>query len=232
MAKLNHVAIIPDGNRRWAKERGLNPSAGHEKAFKAVEEILREALKMNIPYVTAWGCSRDNVTKRSLSEVRFLYKIFKEYFEKMLTDKELHQNKVRVRVIGELPKFFPPGLKKAAQKIEETTKNYNKFNFTVLMAYDGKREMTDAIRKAQRAKSPVSESNLKNYLWTKDLPPVDLVIRTGESDHLAHWSAGFLMWHTADSEFYFTKTMWPAFTKKEFRKAVSEYENRPRNLGK
>ncbi len=230
--KLNHIAIIPDGNRRWAKAHRLPTFKGHEKGMANVEYILREARRMNIPYVTAWGCSRDNVTKRSISEIRFLYNIFEKNFNKMLTDEEIHKNKVRVRVIGEWPKFFPSGLRKSIRAIEEATKTYNKFHLTFLMAYDGKREMAEAIRRAQKSSSSVSESNLKNYLWTKDLPPVDLVIRSGESGNFAHWSAGFLMWHTADSEFYFTKTTWPAFSAKEFRKAIKLYEKRPRNKGK
>lgn len=227
--KLNHVAIIPDGNRRWAKERGLTTPEGHRAGMKAIEAITREAKRQGIKYLTAWGCSRDNVTKRSPWEVRFLFKIFEEYFQKMLTDKELHRDRVRVRVIGEWLKFFPGPLKKAVLAIEEATKNYKNYNLTLLMAYDGKREMVQAVNRA-KGKS-VSESNLKKYLWTKDLPLVDLVIRTGEEEHLAHWSAGFLMWHTADAEFYFTETFWPVFGVKEFRKAIAEYEKRPRNLG-
>ncbi len=200
--------------------------------METIELIAREAKQQGIRYLTAWGCSKDNVTKRSSAEIKFLYKLFKEYFDKLLTDKELHRDKVRVRVIGEWFKYFPGPLRISAKAIEEATKHYNKYNLTLLMAYDGKREMTDAIQRAQRSNTKISEPNLKKYLWTKDLPPVDLVIRTGEEDHLAHWSAGFLMWHTADSEFYFTKTMWPAFSVKEFRSAIHEYEKRPRNMGR
>ena len=229
--KLNHVAIIPDGNRRWARARGLIPTQGHEKGSEVFEKIAKEAVRLKIPYVTAWGCSRDNVLKRSISEVRFNFNLFKRHFERMLKDKDLHTNKVRVRVIGEWPKLFPGSLKNSIEKIETATKNYSKFHLTLLMAYDGRREMADAVNRAKNAKAPITGAKLKQYLWTKDLPPVDLVIRTGEADNLAHWSAGFLMWHTSDSEFYFTKTLWPAFSVAEFKKAVREYEKRPRNLG-
>ncbi|MDP3762446.1 MAG: polyprenyl diphosphate synthase [bacterium] len=226
--KLNHVAIIPDGNRRWAKEEGLKPTAGHELGFETFKKTAKEARKLNIPYLTAWGLSRDNALKRSIREIKFLYASFQESFQQMLVDEELHRDKVKVRVIGEWPKLFPSGLKTAIAQVEEATKNYKNFNLTLLLAYDGKREMAKAFEAARKEDTNVNESNLKQYLWTKDLPPVDLVIRTGGNPH---WSAGFLMWHTSDAEFYFTKTFWPAFDREEFRKAVWEYEKRPRNLG-
>lgn len=226
--KLNHVAIIPDGNRRWARLEGLKPTEGHELGFETFKKIAQEARRLDIPYLTAWGLSRDNALKRSLREIKFLYKRFQETFQKMLSDEELHRDKVKVRVIGEWPRLFPSALKTAIQKVEEATKNYERFNLTLLMAYDGKREMAEAFQKAQENGGKISNNNLKNYLWTKDLPSVDLVIRTGGNPH---WSAGFLMWHTADSELYFTKTLWPAFSAKEFGAAVKEYSKRPRNLG-
>lgn len=222
---LNHIAIIPDGNRRWAKLHGLKTPDGHQKGMEAFENISKIAKKMGIKYLTAWGCSKDNLEKRTLSEVRFLYHLFAEHFNKLLNDDEIHRDKIKVRVIGEWFKYFPTPLKKLAKKLEKTTEKYTGYNFTLLMAYDGKREMQDAFRKGHG-------KDLQKYLWTRELPSVDLVIRTGEENNLAHWSAGFLMWHTADSEFYFTKTMWPAFTAKEFQKAISAYEKRARNLGK
>ena len=226
--KLNHVAIIPDGNRRWAKTEGFEPTVGHEKGFEIFKDVAREARKLGIPYLTAWGLSWDNSLKRSVRELKFLYGRFQENFEKLLQDKELHEDKVKVRVLGEWPRFFPSKLKTAIEEVEEATKDYNKFNLTFLLAYDGRREMAEAFRQAQNDVE-TKNSELKTYLWTKDLPPVDLVIRTGGNPH---WSAGFLMWHTADSEFYFTKTFWPSFKIGEFRKAVEEYYRRPRNLGR
>lgn len=227
--KLNHVAIIPDGNRRWARLHGLQAYQGHQKGLdETLEKILQEARKLKISYITAWGCSRDNVLKRSALEVKFLYKLFEEKFKKYLTDKEIHENGVNIKVIGEWPEFFPSPLQNAIKNLEEATKNYKSLFLTILMGYDGKREMAAAFQKARKSDKKVDETNLKKYLWTADLPPVDLVIRTGGNPH---WSAGFLMWQTADSEFYFTQTLWPAFSVAEFRKAISEYESRPRNLG-
>src|SRR3989344_193830 len=132
--KPNHIAIIPDGNRRWAKEKGLPTFEGHKKGMPIIEDIAREAKKQNIKYLTAWGCSRDNVTKRSLTEIAYLYKIFKEQFERMLTDKEIHEDKVCIRVIGEWEKYFPAPLKKAVKNAIDATKNYSNYNLTLLMA--------------------------------------------------------------------------------------------------
>lgn len=227
--KLNHVAIIPDGNRRWARLHGLQAYQGHKKGMdETLEQILREARKLKISYITAWAASRDNLLKRSATEVKFLFKLFEKKFIKYLTDKEIHENKVNIKVIGEWREFFPKSLQNAITNLEEATKDYKNLFLNILMAYDGKREMAAAFQKARESGKKVDETNLKKYLWTKDLPPVDLVIRTGGNPH---WSAGFLMWHTADSEFYFTQTLWPAFSVAEFRKAVREYETRPRNLG-
>jgi undecaprenyl diphosphate synthase len=228
--KPNHIAIIPDGNRRWAKFHGLKAYQGHEKGMdETLERILREARRSDISYITAWAASRDNVLKRSATEVKFLYKLFEEKFNKYLSDKEIHENRVNIRVIGEWNEFFPDSLKKAILNLQKATEKYSNIFLTILMAYDGKREMAAAFSKAQNEPQSSGNINPKKYLWTGHLPPVDLVIRTGGNPH---WSAGFLMWHTADSEFYFTETLWPDFSIKEFRKAVGEYEKRPRNLGK
>ena len=225
---LNHVAIIPDGNRRWARAHGLDTIEGHRKGMETIEPIMREAKKIGVKYLTAWGCSKDNLEKRTMREVKYLYSLFGEYFEKLIKDEEIHSNQVKIRVIGEWFKYFPSPLRSLAKKIEKVTDKYLNYNFTLLMAYDGKREMQSAFENAGQGRG----NNLAKYLWTRDLPPVDLVIRTGEKSNLAHWSSGFLMWQTADSEFYFTKTMWPAFGTKEFHKAVDLYNSRTRNLGK
>ncbi|MDP3785120.1 MAG: polyprenyl diphosphate synthase [bacterium] len=228
--KLNHVAIIPDGNRRWARLHGLQAYQGHRKGMDdTLEKILREARRARISHITAWAASRDNVLKRSAMEVKFLYKLFEEKFKKYLTDKEIHENQVNIKVIGEWREFFPKSLQKVIGNLEEATKDYKNLFLTILMAYDGKREMAAAFKKAKSSGEEIDEKNLKDYLWTRNLPPVDLVIRTGGNPH---WSAGFLMWQTADSEFYFTQTLWPAFSTKEFQKAITEYNRRPRNLGK
>jgi undecaprenyl diphosphate synthase len=225
----NHVAIIPDGNRRWARKRHLPSVAGHSEGAKNMERILRAALNLKIPYITFWGCSVSNLTERSRGEVNFLMKVFETYFRKLAGSKELGENRVRVRVLGRWEELLSTGAKEAARELVANTKNYDRYNLTLLMAYDGRDEMVRAVKElCEMGKTPTAKG-LKKRLWTRDLPPVDLVIRTGGEPH---WSAGFMMWDVADAQLYFTETLWPAFSGAEFRKAILEYASRERRLGK
>jgi undecaprenyl diphosphate synthase len=228
-----HIAIIPDGNRRWARKRGLPVFFGHRAGVKALDKILKTALDLKIAYFTFWGTSKDNIIKRSKEEVFFLFKLFKTQFKKLAKDPRIHKNKIRVNVIGEWPRYFPAEVKNAINEAIEKTKYYDNFNLTFLMAYSGKDEMLEAIRrianrKLQSVKLEIDEELIKNNLWTKDLPSVDLIIRTGGEPHN---SDGFMMWDTADSQYYFTDTLWPDFTPEEFQKAIEIYSKTERRFG-
>ena len=230
----NHVAIIPDGNRRWARKRGLLPWVGHLEGAKTLEKILEKALELKIPYFTFWGGSWDNLTKRSKTEVKFLFKVYADYFKKALKNKKIHQNKVKVNAIGRWKEILPKETQKAIEKTIEVTKNYKNYFLTFLLAYDGTDEMLNCIQKiteiSQDKPIKITKELIKENLWTKDLPPVDLIIRTGcEGD--PHLSAGFMMWDTTYSQLYFTKTLFPAFTPKEFEKIIEDYSKRERRLG-
>jgi undecaprenyl diphosphate synthase len=229
-----HVAIIPDGSRRWAKKRGLLSFFGHRAGVKTSEKILNAALDLKIPYITFWGSSKDNIIKRSKEEVNFLFKIFENEFKKLVKNKRIHTSKVKINVLGEWERYFPAEVKKAIKEAIEKTKNYNNYNLIFLLAYSGKDEMISAIqqianRKAQSANLEIDEELIKNNLWTRNLPPVDLIIRTGGEPHN---STGFMMWDTADSQFYFTNTLWPDFFPEEFKKAILSYSKIERRLGK
>jgi undecaprenyl diphosphate synthase len=234
----NHVAIIPDGNRRWAKKKGLASLVGHQMAFSghqkgasSAEEIIKKALEMKILYLTIWGSSLDNITKRSKSEVNCLFKIFKEEFEKIIKEERIHKNKVRIEVIGKWREYFPKDTIKAIEEAIEKTKKYDKYFLTFLMAYNGTDEMIDCIKKIKEKRGEVNEKTIMESLWTKDLPPVDLLIRTGcEND--PHLSAGFMMWHTAYSQLYFTNKYFPDFREKQFEEAIKDYTERERRGGK
>ncbi len=228
-----HIAIIPDGNRRWAKQLGKPAFFGHQEGAKAVETILQTALDLKIPCLTVWGCSVGNVTKRSALEVKFLFTLFEQYFKKMASAKVLFDNEVRVRVIGEWKTYFPPSCQKAIQTVIDKTASHQKFNLTLLLAYSGTAEMTAAIKHiaalpdAERA--AITEQAIKQYLATRDLPPVDLVIRTGGEPH---FSTGFMMWDVAEARLYFTETLWPDFSPAEFQKALDFYAASERREGK
>ena len=230
-----HVVVIPDGNRRWAKKRGFEPWVGHRVGAKTFEKILDKVLELKIPYLTFWGGSFDNLTKRSKIELNFLFKVYTGQFKRIANDKRIHRNRVKIDVLGRWQEILPPETQKAIEKAKEATKNYNNYFLTFLLGYNGTDEMRACIQKivnlaAKEKTIKVTEKLIKENLWAKDLPPVDLVIRTGCEDD-PHLSAGFMMWDTAYSQLYFTRTFLPAFTPKEFEEIIKDYSERERRLG-
>lgn len=231
-----HIAIIPDGNRRWATKRGFQPWIGHRAGMKIVEKILLKAKEMNLSYLTFWVGSWDNLTQRKKIEIKFLFKLYHEYFKKALKDKRVHEDKVKINVFGRWKEILPKETQKIIEKAIETTKNYHKYFLTLLIAYDGRDEMINCIEKIvnlvkMKKVSKITPEIIKENLWTKDLPPVDLVIRTGcEED--PHLSAGFMMWDTSYSQLYFTKTLFPDFTPEEFENIIKDYSQRERRMGR
>jgi len=159
-----------------------------------------------------------------------IYKILENEFEKLIKDERLYKEKIKIQVFGRWQEMLPEKTKKLINSAIEKTKNYNKYHLTFLLAYDGTDEMIDCIRQIQKQHKKADEKLIRNNLWTKDLPDVDLLIRTGvEND--PHLSAGFMMWHTAYSQLYFTKTYFPAFSTKEFEKSIFDYADRQRRKG-
>lgn len=232
MDTINHLAVIPDGNRRWAKEKGLPSFIGHQKGAENFEALVFKALEMDIKYFTFWGTSLDNITKRSESEVGHLYDIFEEQFNRLAKDERIHEKKVRVRVIGRWQELFPDRVKQAINKAVEITASYNSYNLNFMMAYNGDDEMLDCIQKiVKESPAEVSSDIIKAHLWTKELPSVDLIIRTGCEDD-PHISAGFMMWDTAYSQLFFTEEYFPAFSPESFEKAITGACNRERRKGK
>ena len=231
----NHVAVIPDGNRRWAKKQGLRPWIGHEVGMKSFEKVLEKSLELKIPYLTFWGGSWDNLTKRPKIEIKFLFKIYADEFKRIAKDKRVHQNKVRIDVLGRWREILPEETKKAIEKAREATKDYNKYFLTFLLAYNGTDEMMACVQKitnlSKEKTIKVTEKLIKENLWTKDLPPVDLIIRTGCEDD-PHISAGFMMWDAAYSQLYFTRTFLPVFGPKEFEEIIKNYSKRRRRKGR
>src|SRR3989344_4157676 len=191
MATIKHLAIIPDGNRRWAKAKGLAPWQGHIKASKNIPEIIRGAFALGINSVTIWGGSYDNLTKRTPKEIEVLDRVYSLLAERFLKSKDVEDGKVRLSVLGEWKKLLRAKTKQDLIKAENATKKNGPHNLTLLIGYNGDREMVEAINKLIKAGLRVNEEDIKRTLWTKDLPPVDLVIRTGGEPHL---SAGFMMW--------------------------------------
>lgn len=233
-----HVALMLDGNRRWAKKKGLPPYRGHyqgAKTLKSLIEVLSGAKGPGIDFLTFWGGSLSNFS-RPEKEVEALFDIYGKYFAMLARRKELREQGIRVRIIGDWQRIIPDKVSKIFNSIIEKTAKHDKINLTFLIAYDGKEEMKNAIlkiatRKSQDKSLKITDELVKNSLWTGELPPVDLMIRTGvEND--PHWSAGFMMWLCADSQLYFTKTLWPDFSVKEFQKAIKVFQKTQRRFGK
>ena len=230
MSIPKHIAIIPDGNRRWAKAQRLNPWEGHAEGAKRYWEISNFAHAHGVNHLTLWAASYDNLNKRSKIEVNFLFKLFEEELSKPEILKRCLKDEVRARLIGEWRDFVKNKQTiSAIENLLEQTKHFTEKSMNILFAYDGQREMLSAVNDLVTAGKGVFEDNLHNALWTAELPDVDLVIRTGGEPH---WSAGFMMWHTANSQFYFTDMLWPDFKNQELKKALNDYESRERRLGK
>ena len=230
---LQHIAIIPDGNRRWARKRGLKAWDGHKSGFARIEELLDVFVEENIPYFSLWGASIENITKRDKKEVSFLLKLLERRLKDIAKEKRIHENKVRIRVLGFWREYVPESLQKAIINVEKLTQKYDRHNFTLLLAYNGREEILRCVKKISaesrgNKRVKIDAQEIKQGLLTKDLPPVDLVIRTGGEPHL---SAGFMMWDTADAQLYFTDKYFPDFDKKELRVAVEDYKKRERRFG-
>lgn len=226
----NHVAIIPDANRRWARDRGLPAVEGHREGYKRMKEVAEEARDQGIKYFTFWAGSEDNLRKRSRLEVKFLAMLLKTGIVNDLLTDGFMKWKARVRVLGKWDEILrDKTLRERVKQIEDKTRHFSERFLTILFGYNGTSEMMEAIREVGHSTEPLNYDSIKKRLWTGELPPVDLVIRTGGEPH---WSAGFMMWLTANSQFYFTRTKWPDFGKSHFRKALAEYERRGRRLGK
>ena len=227
--KLRHLAIIPDGNRRWAKERGLSSWKGHDEGSKKIEEIIKEAASLGIEYLTFWIASRDNLAKRSKGEVGFLYELFQKAFEALLKNKKIYEEDVKVRIIGFWKNSVPKKLENSISQLIEATKSHKSKHLSFLFDYDGLSEMIEGIKLiTKNSQSEINYNTVRQKLVTSELPPIDLVIRTGGEPHN---SAGFMMWHTAYSQYYFTPTFFPSFGKRELKKAVKDYYNRDRRFG-
>lgn len=227
-----HIAIIPDGNRRWAKKRMLAPWLGHRKGSEILNDLVDVVVEFNIPHATFWGSSKDNMVKRTSEEVKCLLQIFKEQFSGLVENEKIHKNEMRINIIGAWREQFPEDVKAVMENAIESTKKYRKHFLNFLIAYSGTDEVVEAVKQMiedRKEKMEVNRDLLKQYLLTKDLPSVDLLIRTGGEPHN---SDGFMMWDTANSQYVFSDKLWPDFSPEDLRSAIREYSERERRLGK
>jgi len=228
-----HIAIIMDGNRRFAKNFGLTPDLGHVFGKEKIEDVLGWCFELGIQNLTVYAFSTENFERES-NEVKKLMEICKKELDRAVNDSRIHKNKVRIRVIGHLD-LLPDDIAKSAEYIMEKTKNYNNYSFNIALAYGGREEIIQAI---QKIAGDVKEGKLKieeikepivsKYLYTNGIPDPDLILRTSGEERISN----FLLWQLAYSELYFSDVYWPAFQKRDFLKAIRTVQQRKRRFGK
>jgi len=230
-----HIAIIMDGNRRYAMEQGMPPYQGHEMGKDKLKDVIKWCHEVGIKILTVFAFSTDNF-KRPKEEVDHLMKLFEQDLKRMAEDKRIKENEVRVKVIGEID-LLPDKVKNAALELMKKTENYDKYYFNIAIGYGGREEIVEAIKKIGM---DIERGNLKpeeidkeivsSYLYTSDLPfpDPDLVLRTSGEERVSN----FLLWQLAYSELYFADVYWPSFRKTDFLKAIQSYQRRQRRYGK
>ena len=223
-----HLGIILDGNRRWAKEKGLPSFEGHRRGLNNVQKIGDYCAKKGIKILTLYTFSTEN-WKRPKREISYLMKLFAESLGKKNLQ-ELHKKEVKLQIIGQKEKL-PQALQERIKEAEKLTKNNKKRILNLAISYGGRIEITQAVKNIIKKKIPVNkitEELINNNLWTTGLPYPDLIVRTGGVKRLSN----FLTWQSAYSEFYFTKKFWPEFTEKDLDKALLDFSLRERRFGK
>lgn len=225
-----HIAIILDGNGRWAKKKGMPRNYGHVQGSKNVERICEDAYKLGVKYLTVYAFSTEN-WKRPQDEVDALMNLLRNYMKTCL--KTAEKNRMRVRVLGDKT-ALDEDIRNRIAELEEATKNNDGLNFQIALNYGSRDEM---IRAMKRMSADVKEGNVQvseinealfeSYLDTHDIPDPDLMIRTSGEQRLSN----YLLWQLAYSEFYFTEVLWPDFTKEELVKAIEYYNGRDRRFG-
>lgn len=225
-----HVAIILDGNGRWAKKRFLPRNMGHVQGARAVEQVCEDAYDLGVKYLTVYAFSTEN-WKRPDEEVSALMKLLDKYLKDCL--ERSSKNNMRVRVIGDISRLSE-ALQKKIVELEEKSSVNTGLNFTVALNYGGRdemirgmRQMIQDVEEKKLSLDDVSEEVFSNYLDTKGIPDPDLMIRTSGEQRISN----FMLWQMAYAEFYFTDVLWPDFDKKELQKAIDYYAGRDRRFG-
>jgi len=232
-----HVGLILDGNRRYAREQGFpDPSRAYEMGAQKLDDVLIWCNDLGIPAVTLWVCSTENL-KRSDAEVSGILRAVEAKIGALAQDPWIHQRRVRVKAAGRLG-LLPLSTVAAIRNAQEATADYNAMTLTIAVAYGGREEIADAVRDLIRAKvrdgltldelaEHVTPAAIDQHLYTAGLPDPDLIIRTSGEVRLS----GFLLWQSAHSEFYFTDVYWPEFRRVDFLRAIRSFQQRTRRFG-
>ena len=226
-----HIAIIMDGNGRWAKNKGLLRNLGHQNGAKTVKKIVEACAEINVRYLTLYAFSTENWNRPKL-EVELLMKLLISSLKKELDT--LQKNNIKLTTIGNI-NLLPKKVYKELTDVIDKTKNNNHLTLTLALSYGSREELTKTIKEISlKVKnnliSPenIDKSVINNHLYTRNLPDVDLLIRTSGEQRISN----FLLWQIAYAELYFTETLWPDFTKENLFEAILNYQNRERRFGK
>ena len=218
-----HIAIIMDGNGRWAKERNLPRLQGHLAGVNAVRRVTEYCQEFKIKYLTLYAFSREN-WERPEEEVKGLMALFSKAVKEEI--KELKKNKIRVRFLGKIDEL-PPDVKKSALWIQEQTKSLDQMHLILAFNYSGRSEIIEAANKAVEKGKKITEESFRNFLFLPDVPDPDLFIRTSGELRISN----FLLYQIAYTELFFTDELWPDFNKDQFIKAIRSYQKRERRFG-
>ncbi len=229
--KLRHIAIIMDGNGRWAKNKGLPRSAGHKKGAETLQEIAKAAADIGLEYLTIYAFSTEN-WKREQSEVDYLMDLLRSYLSREFA--EIKDKGARIRFIGERD-MLDADIVKQMQKLEQETQHNEKFNFCVALSYGSRAEILSGVKNiCQKVASgslsikDIDEASFSQELYTNGIPDPDLVIRTSGEQRVSN----YLLWQIAYSELFFTKTLWPDFSVNELKEIINDFNSRERRYGK
>ncbi len=229
---LKHLACIMDGNRRWAKKRGLVPWRGHREGLEALQRVIDFCLEKDIPYLSLYTFSLENLG-RSEQEKNYLFGVLAQEFERTKLDNLINQG-VHVRFIGDR-NYFPKNVVNLCENMERKTTHCDALNLNLLFCYGARQEIIDSVQRivhdskeGRLSEESISEELFSRYLWTSGIPDPDMIIRTGGLARLSN----FLLYQSAYSELYFLDCLWPEITKEHLEKALENFNNRQRNFGK
>jgi undecaprenyl diphosphate synthase len=224
MNKLNHVAIIMDGNGRWGLKKRKNRNYGHLKGLETVEKTIKTSIQNKIPYLTLYTFSTEN-WKRPKNEINFLFDLIRKSLKKNL--KRIIKRGIKVKIIGK-KKGLPKDIIKTIKFIEKKTVLNNEITLNLALNYGSKEEIINSCKIIVKKNSKINEENLKNNLYTKNIPDPEIMIRTGGTKRLSN----FLLWQLAYTEIFFIDKLWPDFSENDFNKIIKSYYKIKRNFGK
>ena len=219
-----HVAIIMDGNGRWGLKKKKSRNYGHREGIKSVEKIIIAAIENKIKFLTLYTFSTEN-WKRPIQEINLLFNLLENYLDKELSN--LEKKNIKIKVLGNIRKF-PKSLKKKLQKAEKKTEKNKKIQINIALNYGSREEIVNSVKKLNKLSLLINEKNISKYLYTKNIPDPEILIRTGNTNRLSN----FLIWQSIYTEIFFEKKLWPDLKSEDLNKIMKKFSKVKRNFGK